>query len=104
MALLAFRDRRPRALRLALRVLSITFVVLKSSRGNRLSLLASSNINSRTSAASRASRSRCSSSSPLSLKVRWARLPFRPLVALVARLHMLETLLTLVRQSPKPNK
>ena len=102
MALLASKDHRPRALRLVLRVLSTTFVVLKSSRGNRLA--SSSNTNSRTSATSRAHRSRCSSSSLLSLKARWVRLQFKLLVAPVARLHMLEILPTLVRQSLKPNK
>ena len=106
MALLAFRDRRPRALRLALRVLSTTSMVLKSSRDSRLSRLASSrsNTNSRTSAVSRARRSRCSSSSRLSLKVRWVHLLSKLLVALALLLRMLETPLTPVRQLPKPNK
>jgi hypothetical protein len=108
-ALLASRGYRPRALRLVLRVLSTTFVVLKSSKGSHPSRLAnssnsSSSSSSRTSATSRGHRSRCNSSSRLSLKARWVRLLFKPLVALVLRLHMLEIPLTPVRQSLKLNK
>ena len=106
MALLDSRDNRPRALRLVLKVLSTIFVVPKFFKGSHPSRLASSSnsSSSRTSATSRALLSRCSSSSRLSLKARWARLLFKLLVALVLRLPMLEIPLTPVRQSRKLNK
>ena len=103
MVLLDTRDNRPKALRLVLKVLSTIFVVPKFSKGSHRSRLASCS-SSKTSATSRALHSRCSSSSRLSLKARWVRLPFKLLAALVLRLHMLGTPLTPARQSPKPSK
>ena len=101
--LLASRDRRLRALLLALRVPSTTFALLRSFRGSiRPSRLASSS--SKISAITKDPRSRCSSSSRLNLRARWVRLLSRPLVALVVLPHMREILLTPVRQSPKRNK
>ena len=102
--LLVSKDRRLRARRLVLKVPSTTFAVPKFSKGSRLSRLVSSR-NSKISAISKdPRRSRCSSSSLLSLKARWVRRLFRLLVALVLPLHMQETHLTPDRQSLKPSK